>query len=140
MLVINDNITIPSEYLTVRFVRSQGPGGQNVNKVNTKCQLSFNILHCRILPGYASRRLIQLAGRRYNAGGAVVIESDRYRMQSRNRQDCQDRLADLIHKSLIQPKKRRPTRTPVAVIKKRLENKKRRGQIKQLRKKPGIED
>jgi ribosome-associated protein len=133
MLTINEAITIGEQYLRFRFIRSQGPGGQNVNKVNTKAQLSFEMRPCPALPEGVKGRLAKLAGRRMTDEGILILECDQYREQSRNRQACLDRLAGLIQKALIIPKHRRPTRPTRSSKERRLNAKQRRSGIKSLR-------
>lgn len=135
MLTINDNITIDSRYLQINFVRSRGPGGQNVNKVNTRAQLTFDLNRCSDIGLAAKTRLARLAGRRLTADGKIIIQSDRFREQSRNRQECLDRLRRLIQKALTPPKKRRPTKPTAASKRKRRYDKIHRSKIKSLRRK-----
>ncbi|MFC1782537.1 alternative ribosome rescue aminoacyl-tRNA hydrolase ArfB [Planctomycetota bacterium] len=140
MLPINDKIIIADEHLRVSFVRSRGPGGQNVNKVNTRCQLTFDFRGCQVLDSAVKKRLALLAGRRLTDKGTLIIQSDRFRQQNRNRQQCLDRLRRLIQKALIPPKKRRPTKPTAASKRKRLEDKHRRGRQKSLRGKISLEE
>lgn len=140
MLPINDKIIIADKHLRVSFVRSRGPGGQNVNKVNTRCQLTFDLLGCQVLDSAVKKRLALLAGRRLTDKGTLIIQSDRFRQQNRNRQQCLDRLRLLIQKALIPPKKRRPTKPTAASKRKRLEDKRRRSRQKSLRGKISLEE
>ena len=140
MLRINDQINIDDEYLRVTFVRSRGPGGQNVNKVNTRAQLVFDLEACPVLGPAVKKRLARLAGRRLTDKGTLIIHSDRFRRQNRNRTECLDRLRLLIKKALVTPKKRRPTPPTAAAQRQRLDDKRRRSRIKSLRRRISLED
>jgi len=115
-----------------RFIRSSGPGGQNVNKVASAVQLRFQVSGSG-LPPAVQKRLIGLAGSRATADGIIIIEASEYREQSRNRVAARDRLRRLIEKSLQRPKKRIPTRPTLGSKKRRLETKSRRAGVKNLR-------
>jgi len=140
MLQINDKISIEDKLLQIKFVRSSGPGGQNVNKVNTCAQLSFDLKHCEVLAPSVKNRLKRLAGARLTSQEVIQIESDRYREQSRNRQACLDRLRELIQKALIRPKKRIATKPTKASRQRRLDSKKQRSRVKSLRGKPDVNE
>ena len=135
MLSINDKITIPAEYINIRYIRSRGPGGQNVNKVNTRAQLTFDLKNCELIPSAAKKRLVVLAGRRVTNAGTLIIESDRFRQQRQNRNETLLRLRRLIREALITPKKRRPTKPTTTSIMKRRADKIHRSKIKSLRQK-----
>jgi ribosome-associated protein len=113
-------------------VRSQGPGGQNVNKVATAVHLRFDI-PASSLPGEVKERLMTLRDRRISRDGVVTLKAQRSRSQERNREDALKRLADLIARGLWEQPVRRPTRPAAGARKKRLESKTRRGRIKALR-------
>jgi ribosome-associated protein len=115
------------------FVRSPGPGGQNVNKVSTAVQLRFALEHSAALPAEVRRRLRALAGRRVTADGWLVIEANRFRSQARNREDALARLVDLVRKAAHPPKPRRPTRPSAASIERRLKDKRTRARTKLAR-------
>ncbi len=132
-LHINDKITIPEEFIRVTYIRSSGPGGQNVNKVNTRAQLTFDLDRCEILAAPVRHRLKVLAGKRYTKSGSIQMESDRHRHQARNLQDVLCRLRHLINQALIPPKKRRPTKPTRTSIQKRLDRKKQHSQLKTQR-------
>jgi ribosome-associated protein len=140
MLKVTDQIDIDKRFLEVRYVRSRGPGGQNVNKLNTRAQLVFALKECTDLAPAVKQRLKVLAGRRMTTDGRMILQSDRHRHQGRNRQECLDRLRRLILKALTPPKPRIPTKPSRAAKEKRLSDKKRRGQIKSYRRKVTQDD
>ena len=133
MLLINDDITIHDWELSEQFVRSSGPGGQNVNKVSSAVELRFEAARSPSLPGPVKTRLKRLAGRRWTLEGALVIQCDETRSQARNRDIARDRLAELIKKALTPPKRRIATRPTLGSKKRRLKAKKVRGEVKAMR-------
>jgi ribosome-associated protein len=125
---------IPENELVFSFIRADGPGGQNVNKVATAVQLRFDLRNTRGLPDDVKTRLVRMAGKRMTEDGVLLIEARRYREQERNRQDALARLQHLIEKAAVPPVKRVSTRPTAGSIQARLEDKKRRGATKQRRK------
>ena len=130
---ITPDIEIADWELTEQFVRSSGPGGQNVNKVNTAVELRFEAERSPNLPDPVKRRLRRLAGRRWTKDGALIIQVSEERSQARNRDIARERLADLVRRATIVPKPRLKTRVSLSQKRKRLEAKKRRGEIKSAR-------
>ncbi len=130
---IAGNIVVDEREIEERFIRSPGPGGQNVNKVATAVQLRFDARNARSLDDGVRERLARLAGRRMTRDGILVIESRRFRTQERNRQDARDRLAELIRKAAEAPRPRRRTRPGPQAAERRLEDKRRRGATKRER-------
>ena len=133
MIQITENIAIDRNEIRQEFIRSSGPGGQNVNKVATAVQLRFNVKDSPSLPDDVRQRLIRLAGKRINEEGILIIDARRFRTQERNRQDALDRLAGLIRRASEKPKPRRRTRPTMASRERRLESKHQRSQAKRMR-------
>jgi ribosome-associated protein len=133
MLQITDSIQIEESELQFEFIRASGPGGQNVNKVATAVQLRFDVLNSPSLDSDIKGRLIRLAGRRINADGVLVLESRRFRTQEGNREDVIRKFIELVRKAAKKPKVRRKTRPTKASQEDRLKGKKKRGEVKKLR-------
>jgi len=130
---ITPALALDERDLQETFVRSPGPGGQNVNKVSTAVQLRFALEQSADLTAEVRRRLRALAGRRVTADGWLVIEANRFRSQARNREDARARLVELVRKAAHPPKPRRPTRPSVASKERRLRDKRARARTKLAR-------
>ena len=137
---VTDSISIDDSELKEDFIRSSGPGGQNVNKLSTAVQLRFNVRRSPSLPNDVALRLMRLAGSRLTKDGVLIITAQSHRTQERNRQDARDRLIELIRQAAVVPVKRRKTKPTKASKEKRIESKKRRANIKGMRNtKPSFE-
>jgi ribosome-associated protein len=134
MIEITPSLQIDERELEIDFVRSSGPGGQNVNKVATAAQLRFDV-NASSLPEEVKARLLHLAGNRLTTEGVLLIEARRFRTQEQNREDAIQRLVELVRKALIPPKPRKPTKPTATAKAKRLKAKKVRGDTKRLRNK-----
>ena len=140
MIRITDQISIEESELEESFVRSSGPGGQNVNKLSTAVQLRFDVRQSPSLPNDVALRLMKLGGRRITKDGVLVIVAQSHRTQERNRADALDRLVALIQQAAVRPVPRRATKPTRASKEKRLVGKKVRSNIKGLRRsKPGLD-
>jgi len=135
-LVINRGLTLPSEELDVSYARSGGPGGQNVNKVETKVVLRFSILNSRALGDTRRARLQKRLAARLSGQGELIIHASRHRTRARNLEDARERLAALLKDGLATQPSRRPTRPTRGSKERRLKQKKSRGQIKKDRRTP----
>ena len=133
MIRITQTIGIDPAEIREQFIRASGPGGQNVNKVATAVQLRFNVKTSPSLPEDVRLRLLGLGGKRITERGILIIDARRYRTRQHNRQDALDRLTDLIRRAAHKPKPRRKTKPTLASKERRLDAKKRRGQVKYLR-------
>jgi ribosome-associated protein len=132
MIAITDSILINEDEIKIDFVQASGPGGQNVNKVASKAQLRFDT-NSPSLPEDVRNRLQQIARNRITGDGILIIEAGRFRTQEQNRDDAINRLIEIIRKATAKPKVRHKTKPTLASKQKRLETKRRRSVIKQLR-------
>ena len=139
-IAVNRNITIPNGELTESFVRSAGPGGQNVNKVATKVELRWTPGSSSALSEAQKTYLVQRLAHRITESGELIVSCEAHRTQVRNREEARDKLALLVRQALVRPKKRRPTKPSRASIKRRLEGKKRRSSTKKNRAKARLDD
>jgi ribosome-associated protein len=140
MIRVTDTISLDDSELSEAFVRSSGPGGQNVNKVSSAVQLRFDVRHSPSLPNDVAIRLMKLAGSRLTKDGVIVIVAQEHRDQSRNRVEARERLVEMIREAAVKPTVRRKTKVPKSAKRERLESKKRRSGIKSLRQgKPGFD-
>ncbi len=134
-LKISNTVFIPDHELKFSAIRSQGAGGQNVNKVSTAIHLRFNI-HQSSLPDFYKERLLMLSDQRINKDGIIVIKAQSHRTQDKNRDEAQERLKQLIQKATVVDKKRRPTKPSKSAKRKRMDKKTLHGKKKALRRKP----
>ena len=139
LIPVTPSLSIDSSDIEERFLRASGPGGQNVNKVETAVQLRFDVAR---LPDGVRARLVPLAGTRLNAEGILLIEAAGHRTQARNRAEALARLVDLLRQAAVVPRARRPTRPTRGARERRLEDKQRRGDTKRQRRpvRPGSAD
>ena len=135
-IFVNDRISLADDEVSERFVRSPGPGGQNVNKVATAVQLRFDARGSRSLPEDVRVRLLDLAGARATKHGEIVIDAHRFRRRERNREDALERLVSLVRRAAEVAKPRRPTRPSLAAVQRRTEDKRRRSRLKRTRQPP----
>jgi ribosome-associated protein len=134
MIFINNRISIDEKEIHEEFIRSSGPGGQNVNKVATAVQLRFDVRNSPSLSDDVRDRLISSAGRKITKDGILVIKAARHRTQEQNRKDAIERLADLVKKAAAPPPKpRKETRPSRASKERRIESKRRKSEVKTMR-------
>jgi ribosome-associated protein len=133
MLVVNSRITIPDDELRFSYVRSSGPGGQNVNKVNSKAVLRWSVAANASVPEDVRGRFVAKYQARLTVDGEIIVTSDRYRDQGRNTEDCREKLRELLLAVAVPPKKRRPTKPTKGARERRLKSKSEQSAKKQSR-------
>ena len=139
-LPVAPGVLVPESAIAFRAVRSSGPGGQNVNKVSSKVELRIDLARVQGLDAGARARLAALAAPRLDADGLLVVTSQRFRDQPRNLEDARERVAELVRRALVVPRKRRSTRRTKASKEKRLDAKRREGRKKAERRGGGFDD
>ena len=135
-LYVSPTLSIPLSELRFKFHRSSGPGGQNVNKLNTSVELQFDFVHSAVLSDEQRQRIAEKLATRLNSTGALSIQSERFRTQGRNRADCLDKLAILLAEALKTHPKRKKTKPSRAAQTRRLDSKRRHSEKKKSRRTP----
>ncbi len=133
MLKINEYISIPLGEIEISAIRSQGAGGQNVNKVSTAIHIRFDVRASTAISEEDKQRILRVKDQRLSKEGVIVIKSQRYRSQDKNRSDALEKLAAMIRKALLEKKPRKPTKPTKKSREKRLDEKTRRGRLKESR-------
>ncbi len=133
MLKINENLSIPLQEISISAIRSQGAGGQNVNKVSTAIHIRFDVQASSAISDEDRERLLKVKDRRLSKDGVIVIKSQRYRSQDKNRSDALERLAEMIRKALVVGKPRKATKPSKKSRQRRLDEKTKRGRLKESR-------
>ena len=135
MLRINENVSVPLAEIEISAIRSQGAGGQNVNKVSTAIHIRFDVRASSALSDNDKARVLRLRDQRISKEGVIVIKSQRFRSQDKNRSDALEKLAEMIRKALVEKKPRKPTRPSKRSKEKRLDEKIKRSRLKETRRK-----
>ena len=135
-LYVSSTLSIPLSELRFKFHRSSGPGGQNVNKLNTSVELQFDFVHSAVLSDEQRQRIAEKLAARLSSTGALSIQSERFRTQGRNRADCLNKLAALLAEVLKKPPKRKKTKPSRAAQARRLDSKRRHSEKKKSRQTP----
>lgn len=138
-LKITENLTLPAWEISEAFVRASGPGGQNVNKVSSAVQLTWHV-GTSSLPAAVKERFGKLYAARITADGRLILEASEHRSQVLNRQAARERLAEMIRKAAVAPKKRIKTKPTAGSVRRRISSKKKRGEVKALRGSVGSDD
>ncbi len=133
MLKINDTLSIPLQEISISAIRSRGAGGQNVNKVSTAIHIRFDVRASTAISDEDRERLLKMKDRRLSKDGVMVIKSQRYRSQDKNRSDALERLAEMIRTALVVERPRKATKPSKKSRQKRLDEKTRRGRLKESR-------
>ena len=133
MLKINENLSIPLQEISISAIRSQGAGGQNVNKVSSAIHIRFDVQASTAVSNEDKERVLKVKDRRLSKDGVIVIKSQRYRSQDKNRSDALERLAEMIRKALVEEKPRKATKPSKRSRQKRLDEKTKRGRLKESR-------
>jgi len=135
-IVINQYLSIPDGEVRFSASRCGGPGGQHVNKVNSRVILEFDVMHASVLSPYQKQKIVEMLGHRVNQQGILRLQAQRHRTQSANRADLLKRFIEVLQDALRPVKSRVPTRVPRSVREKRMEEKKLRTQVKRVRQTP----
>ena len=140
MVTITHTVNIPESEIRLEASRSSGPGGQNVNKVNTRVTLVFDVVGSQVLTEQDKQRIIKKLGSRISRAGQIRVVSQRHRTQERNREAALEKFVTLLQSAFVRSKPRKKTGVPARAIKERLQEKKTRSRIKKLRSKNSIQE